>query len=422
MTGTDVRLAVPVRVETTCRLCGSEKLVPTWTFGETPLANAYVRADQLDDPESRFPLEVARCLACELVQLRHTVSPDLLFRDYLYLSSTSPRFVAHFAEYAAHLAERFNLTPNDLVVEIGSNDGILLKPLRERGIRILGIEPASRIAAMAAAAGIETIPDFFSPDLARRIRAKHGPARIVTANNVFAHLPDLDAIVTGVRTLLADDGAYVFEVQYLGDLLFQNLFDIVYHEHLCYYHLAPLVSFFPRHGLEVFDVARVSAHGGSLRVFVQHAGGPPRREERLASLLADERRQGLATDAPYAALAERIAENRRKLTELLAELKGRGKRIAGYGAPAKATTFLHVFGLGREIIEYVVDDDRVFKQGRFLPGTHLPIVSPDRLYVDQPDYCLILAWNFAEPIIAKHARFTERGGRFIVPVPEPRII
>ncbi len=419
-TRADTRVAVAVA--TICRLCGSSALAPVWNFGETPLANAYLTAAQIGEPEFSAPLEVARCQACHLLQLRHAVSPDILFRDYLYVSSTSPRFIAHFAAYADRLVERFHLGEQSLVADIGSNDGILLKPLQARGVRVLGVEPAQRIAAGANAAGIPTVAEFFTPSLAARLRAEHGPASVITANNVFAHTPDLHGFVDAVRAWLKDDGIYVFEVQYLGDLLEKNLFDIVYHEHLCYYHATPLVSYFAARGLAVFDIERVPAHGGSLRVFVQRAGGPHARADRLGALLAEEDRAGLNRADPYHAFAVRIARNKAALNRLLSGLRRAGKRVVGYGAPAKATTLCYAFGLGAETLAYIVDDDRVFKQGRFMPGTHIPIVPADRLYQDHPDYCLILAWNFAEPIREQHRRFTEQGGRFIVPVPEPRVV
>ncbi len=421
---TAVRTREEVSVETIagCRLCGSPLLTALWSFGETPLANAYLRVDQLQEPEFTAPLAVVRCDDCHLVQLRHTVPPELLFRNYLYMSSTSPVFVAHFEAYARHLVERFELRPDTLVVDVGSNDGILLKPLGARGVRVLGIEPAARIAALAAAEGIETIAEFLTPNLARALRQKHGGAAVVTANNVFAHTPDIEGFALSVRELLAPDGSFVFEVQYLGDLLEKNLFDIVYHEHLCYYHATPLIPFFARLDMDVFDVRRVRAHGGSIRVFVQRADGPHRKEEGVVEILADEHARGLDTSPPYRDFADRIAENKHTVQELLGNLKAAGKHIVGYGAAAKATTLLSVFGIGAETLDYVVDDDKKMKQGMYMPGTHVPIVPPDRLYADRPEYCLILAWNFAEPIMRNHARFTEQGGRFIVPAPEPRIV
>lgn len=417
-----VHTASFVTERATCRLCDGTALSRVWSFGETPLANAYRQEGELDRPELFAPLTVFRCAACELVQLRETVAPDVLFRHYLYVSSTSQTFIAHFETYAAELMERFRLTPAALVVDIGSNDGILLRPLSTRGVRVLGIEPAVRIAEMASANGIETLPEFFSPSLASSVRSARGPAAVITANNVFAHVPDLAGVVWGVKELLADDGVFVFEVQYLGDLLEKNLFDIVYHEHLCYYHLTPLMSFFALRGMDVFDVQRVPVHGGSLRVFVQKDRGPHAHTPFLPELLAEEKSRGLGTASPYAAFSRQIAENKRALTTVLRRMKDGGKRIVGYGAPAKATTLLSTFGIGRETLDYIVDDDTTFKQGRYMPGSHIPIVSPDRLYADRPDACLILAWNFAEPIMKTHARFTAAGGQFIVPVPEPRVM
>lgn len=405
-----------------CRLCGSPLLTALWSFGETPLANAYLTREELGQPELFVPLNVFRCETCALVQLRETVSPDVLFQNYLYVSSTSPAFVKHFDAYAAHLVERFRLSPPALVIEIGSNDGILLKPLLKRGVRVLGIEPARAIAERATASGVPTVPDFFSAELAARLLAEHGPAEIVTANNVFAHLKNLEDIVAGVRRLLTPDGVFAFEVQYLGDLLAKNLFDIVYHEHLCYYHVSPLVSFFSNLDMEVFDVQRFPVHGGSIRVFVQRARGPHPRDHRLEAILAEERARGLETPLPYARFSEQMEQNKRALQVLLGNLRNEGKRIVGYGAPAKATTFLYTFGIPRSTLDYIVDDDETFKQGRYTPGLHIPIVPPSRLHLDRPEYCLILAWNFAEQIMRNHVDFTNRGGRFIVPVPEPRVV
>ena len=405
-----------------CRLCGSPDLEALWSLGETPLANAYRRPDELAQPVFQAPLDVQRCTYCELVQLKHTVSPEALFQDYLYVSSTSPRFVAHCTAYAAHLIERFRLTPRTLVIDVGSNDGILLKPLRARGARVLGIEPALRIAAMAQADGIETIPAFLDVPLARALRAARGPAAIVTANNVFAHVPDLPGFVESVQVLLSENGVFVFEVQYLGDLLRDNLFDIIYHEHLCYYHLTPLVAYFASRGMDLFDVQRLPVHGGSLRVFVQRAGGPQARDERVTNLLAEERAARLQESGTYQTFVTRVERNKEALQDLLRHLRAEQKLIVGYGAPAKATTLLATFGIGAETLSYIVDDDAKMKQGRFMPGVPIPIVPPARLYEDRPDYCLILAWNFAEPIIENHARYAAAGGRFIVPVPEPRLI
>lgn len=416
------RLSDVVRLRADCRLCGDENITNVWSFGTTPLANSYLSAEEIGQPEVFAPLEVGVCAKCHLVQLRHVVDPKVLFDHYLYVSSTSPSFVRHFEEYATTLIERFKLSAADLVVDVGSNDGILLKPLQRHGIKVLGIEPAHNIATVARREGVPTISKFFTPELAQGLVKKNGQAKIITANNVFAHTDDVGIFVASVKELLATDGAFVFEVQYLGDLVAKNLFDIVYHEHLCYYHLQPLVAFFQSQGMKVFDVERPAVHGGSLRVYVEHDTGPYPVHRRVSALLAKEATQGLNTVATYQAFAQRITANKQELLTLLKKLKNSGQRIVGYGAPAKATTLLYAFGIDGTLIDYIVDDDTKFKQGRFMPGTHIPIVSPDALYTDQPQYCLILAWNFSDTIMKNHQRFQDQGGHFIVPVPKPAII
>lgn len=405
----------------TCRLCGGRRLAKVWSFGKTPLANAYVDPARTDAPEPFFPLDVFRCEDCRLVQLICVVDPALLFAHYQYVSSTSAVFRAHFEAYAAHIIERFRLTGASFVVDVGSNDGVLLKPFRKHGIRTLGIDPAENIARIARADGIETEVAFFTPEIAKRIARARGRADIITANNVFAHTDDVTGFVAAVQELLASGGVFVFEVQYLGDLLEKNLFDIVYHEHLCYYHVHPLVTFFARHGFDVFDVGRVETHGGSIRVFVQRKNGPHARARGLDDLLAHEEECGLNRIGTYRRFAERIRSNKAKLHAIIREIKGKGGRIAGYGAPAKLTTFLYAFGLDGKSLDYIVDDDRIMKQGKLTPGTRIPIVDPGKLYEDKPAFCLILAWNFAEQIMNAHKRFTEQGGKFIVPVPFPII-
>jgi hypothetical protein len=328
----------------------------------------------------------------------------------------------HFDAYASQCIKRFGLTPQTLVVEIGSNDGVLLKPLSARGIPVIGVEPAEKIAAQANLEGIKTIPTFFTPAVAEQIRQQQGTAKVITCNNAFAHIPDLDDIVQGIKCLMTEDSVFVFEVQYLTDLLEKNLFDLVYHEHLFYYHLSPLILFFSKYGLKIFDVERTSVHGGSIRVFVECEHGPYVVTEGVKEMLSAENEAGLNTDLPYFAFADRIRQNKQKIKSLLRHIKDQGKRVVGYGAPAKATTLMYTFEIGKETLEYIVDDDRRFKQGRFMPGSHIPIVEPARLLADKPDYCLILAWNFAEPIMKSHARFLQQGGQFIIPIPTPRVI
>ncbi len=422
---------VVAKTRSDCRMCGSEELVKVWSFGQTPLANSYLKPEQAGRPEPYAPLDVYYCQNCHLVQLKDVVDPDLLFSNYLYVSSTSPVFVKHFEDFAQTLIERF-LRPlpssplpqkkeSPLVVDVGSNDGTLLKPLQKEGVKVLGIDPAENVAAMASAQGIETWAEYFTPQVAEKVVQEKGRAQVITANNVFAHTDEVDIFAEAVKRLLAPDGVFVFEVQYLADLMAKNLFDIVYHEHVCYYSVHPLVKFFQKHNLEVFDVERPPVHGGSLRVFAQRKGGPRDKSARLYDILREEKKQGLTGLEPYRQFADRIEDNKKKLQEILRELKSRSKRIAGYGAPAKATTLCHALGLDGQTLDFIVDDSKI-KQGLLMPGTRVPILPPDKLYEDKPDYCLILAWNFAEPIMKNHGRFVSEGGRFIIPAPEPRVI
>lgn len=412
------RAIVATRSE--CRLCGSTHVEKIWSFGATPLANEYILPQDVSTPEPFAPLDVYQCMDCHLVQLLDVVDPKILFSNYLYVSSTSPTFVAHFETYAATLIQRFALGSADLVVDIGSNDGVLLKPLQRAGVKVLGIEPAANIARQANADGVETVAEFLTKAVAEKLVREHGTARVIAANNVFAHTDGVAGMVEAIKVLLAPNGVFVFEVQYLGDLLDQNLFDIVYHEHVCYYHLHPLVKFFRHCGLEVFDVERQAVHGGSLRVYVARHGVIP-VETRVTQLLAQEEAAELNTLKPYQEFAQRIIANKQKLAVILAGIKAQGKIIAGYGAPAKATTLTYVFGIDRQILDYIVDDSPL-KQGRLMPGTHIPIVSPQHFSLKPPDYCLILAWNFAEPIMENNASFASTGGQWIIPVPTPRIV
>lgn len=403
---------------TTCRLCGDGAFEDVISFGSTPFANSYLLPEEIGQNESFAPLEVVRCTKCFSVQLKHTVDPRILFENYLYVSGTSPTFRKHFDDYAQEIVRTFSLAEGDLVVDVGSNDGVLLKSFKDRGLSVLGVEPARNIAGEANAAGLPTINAFLDTDTAKRIR-EQGPVRVVTANNVFAHTHDLKLFAESVRDMLADDGVFIFEVQYLKDLIEKNLFDIVYHEHIFYHHLAPLASFFRGLGMEMFDVERVPVHGGSIRVFVQKHGAGHAVTTRFTQALQEE--VSLNESRTYEKFRTSIEENKKSLQKLITDIKKEGKHIAGYGAPAKATTFSYAFGITASEIDFIVDDSPL-KQGRVMPGTHIPIVSREVLFQRKPDYCLVLAWNFAEPIMKDAARFAEAGGRFILPVPRPSIV
>ncbi len=306
-------------------------------------------------------------------------------------------------------------------MDIGSNDGTLLQFFKAAGMSVLGVDPAQKIAAEATARGLETWPEFLDADIARRVLSEKGPAAIITANNVFAHVDDLAGLADCIRDLLAPDGVFVFEVSYAADVHANVLFDTIYHEHLDYHTLAPLVRFFAAHGLDLFSARRVNTHGGSLRGYVQRAGGPQKSDGSVAALIGAEHAAGLDQIASWTEFSVRIDHLGKELTKLLSKLKSEGKRIAAFGAPAKATTLMYRFGLGGDVVDYIVDDSPL-KQGLFTPGKHVPVVAWAKSAGVRPDYMVVLAWNFADAIIANHREYLDKGGHFIVPLPELRIV
>lgn len=404
-----------------CRVCKGKRFIKVFTFGPTPLANSFLNKKQVNLPEEFFPLDVVFCQNCSFLELNHVVSPIVLFRNYLYVSSTSPVFVNHFKNFAKEITSRFKLKSHSLVVDIGSNDGILLKPFRELGIKILGIEPALNIAKIAQKEGIETIPKFFSTQLAKQIVKNKGKAKIVSANNVFAHIDDLDEVIRGLKILLDHNGVFIMEAPYLIDFIEKKYFDLVYHEHLSYWAVKPLITLFKRFDMTVFDVQKVESHGGSIRVFVKKNNGIHKVEKRLNDFLQKERRARLDKVETYLNYNQKVRNNRIKLLDLLTKLKLKDKKIVGYGAPAKGNTLLNYFKIGPEFLDYIIDDSPL-KQNLYTPGTRIPVISSAMLQTDKPDYILILAWNFAKPIMEKYSWFKKRGGKFIVPVPTPKII
>lgn len=410
--------AAALRRRSDCRLCGSRDLQRVLSLEATPPANEFVTAEQRGRPQERFPLDVHLCNACGHVQLLDVVDPQRLFGNYVYVSSTSPVFVEHFRRYAQAMLELTRMPSGSAVVEIGSNDGTLLRFFKDAGMRVLGIDPARQIAAAATQQGIETLPEFFTLKLARTLRARSWEAALVAANNVFAHADDLHAIVEGVAHLLRPDGVFVFEVSYLLDVFEKTLFDTIYHEHLSYHTVKPLIGLFERHGMELVDAIRVDAHGGSLRGIAQRKGGVLPRHPRVEACIALEAQLGLHGPEAYRMFAQRIQARKAELTAVLRDLKTKGKRIAGFGAPAKATTLMFHFGLGADVLDYVIDDSPL-KQGLYTPGHHIPVVPSSYLYdsARRPDGALILAWNFAESIMKKHQPFRDAGGHFIVPLP-----
>jgi SAM-dependent methyltransferase len=382
----------------------------------TPPANAFIPADQKDIEQERFPLDVFFCEDCAHVQLLDVVDPRVLFENYVYVSGTSPVFVKHFEDYANDIMVRFSPAQDGLVVDIGSNDGTLLSFFQKAGHSVLGIDPAKDIAARATKAGIETITGFFTQDLAHTIKSDRGSAAVITANNVFAHIDDLTGVTLGVRDLLSPEGVFVFEVSYLVDVYEGTLFDMMYHEHLAYHSVKPLCQFFEANGMELIEALRVSSHGGSLRGVAQLKGGTHPVGASAGTAVAMEEKLGLDKAETLRGLARKIDGIKNELGDILRKLKAEGKSIAGFGAPAKATTLMYHFGIGPELIDFIVDDSPL-KQGLFTPGMHIPVVGSDAIVDKKPDALVILAWNFAKPIMEKHKAFRRAGGQFIVPLP-----
>lgn len=403
-----------------CLLCEAEDLVLALPLEPTPIADRYLPEERLSEPQPRYPLDLYLCRSCGHVQLPTVVDPELLFRDYGYVTSSSPGLVEHFGRQADEATRRVQPKPGSLVVEIGSNDGSLLRFYADRGLRVLGVDPGLENARNATASGIETIPDFFTSELARKVREERGPASIMAANNVFAHINDLGDVADGVRELLAPDGIFVFEVSYLVDILDRMLFDTVYHEHLSYHSIAPLKSFFAGHGLELFDVQRIESKGGSIRGFVQLADGPRPVAPIVEELIALEDRMGLERLEVYEEYAQRIRQAKSDVLELLESAKRDGKVVAGLGASHTVTTLMFQFDLAHAI-DFLVDENPA-KQGTFSPVHHIPVLPPEALSERDADYLVILAWQYASRVMERMAWFGERGGRYVIPLPKLEVV
>ena len=407
------------RTDAHCRSCDSKDLSVFLSLGELPLSDGFLEARQLVENEPRYPLDVAFCATCSLVQILETVPPEELFgADYPYFSSFTDTLLKHSeANVKERIAER-KLNATSLVVELASNDGYLLQYYQASGIPVLGIDPAPGPVAAARAKGIKTLETFFGGEVARKLVAEGCRADVIHANNVLAHVADTNGFVEGIATLLQDDGVAVIECPYVKDLIEHGEFDTIYHEHLCYFSVTALRALFRRHGLFITRVVPLSIHGGSLRVFVEKQNQPERSVEQY---IESEQRLGLDRLDYYADFSNRVSQIRSELNQLLQGLKERKARIVGYGAAAKGTIMLNYVGIGQETLDFVVDRN-THKQGRFVPGVRLPIASPERVLAEQPDYLLILPWNFKDEIMAQQAEYRRRGGKFIVPVPRPTII
>ena len=404
-----------------CRSCRKPGLQLVLSLGNMPLANALITAEQLDQPESTYPLELAFCPKCSLVQITETVPPEELFRDYLYFSSFSDTMLRHAQAIVERVLEWRPLDANSLAVEIASNDGYLLQYYKQAGIPVLGIEPAINVARVAQdERGIRTLTDFFGAETAGRLVEEGERADVIHANNVLAHVPDLNGFVRGLRLLLKPEGVAIIEVPYVKDLIDRCEFDTIYHEHLCYFSLTALNQLFERHGLAIQWVERLAIHGGSLRIFVGVDSGAP-SPTVVAELLDEETRWGVNRLDFYRDFARRVAELRTSLRNFVLDLKGQKLRLAAYGAAAKGSTLLNYFGIGRSELDFVVDRS-THKQGRYMPGVRLPICSPARLLEEMPSHVLLLTWNFADEILSQQAEYRRRGGKFIIPIPELSVV
>jgi len=411
----------PHHRRSTCRACGGSALEEILDLGLQPLANAFPLHPDEFDAEARYPLALTLCRDCGLVQLVDVIDPEVLFAHYLYVAGTADAVVTHNQAYAATVVELLRLGPGDLVVETASNDGGLLACFRDRGVRVLGLDPAANIAEIAVARGIPTDVVFFGAEEGARTRARHGPARAVLGNNVLAHVDDPIGFLAGARALLTDDGLAIFEVPWLGAMLDGLVYDTIYHEHLSYFSVTALLRIAEAAGLRIVRVDQVAVHGGSIRFYAAPASPGRQHGPAVLAFAEAERQAGLADVARLRRFAEEVAGTRSSLLALLRRLRAEGATIAAYGAPAKGNTLLNYCKIGTDLVAYAVDRNPL-KQGRYTPGQHLPVPPAEVLLERQPDYVLILAWNFAREIVAQQAEYARRGGRFILPLPVPRIL
>lgn len=404
----------------TCRICESDDLKPFLEFGEMPLAGGFIKKEDLSK-ENLYPLTVVFCQQCKETQILETVSPEILFKDYRYVSSTTTTLSNHFERYARTMYDRF-LNKKSLVVEFGSNDGVLLEPFANMGIKAIGVEPAQNIAKLARQKGCEVVNEFFNSKTAKFIKNKYGEASLICANNVFAHIDDIHEPMKGIKLLLKSDGVFVFEVHYLIDLLEQFQFDVIYHEHLMYHSLISISHLLNNFDMEIFDVLRIPIHAGSIRIHAQNKNtGRHDVKPIVDDLIKLEKTKKTNQLSTLIQFSKDTFKKRNALVKLITDLKSKGKRIVGYGASGRATVHINFCKFDTDIIEYVIDES-FERQGRFIPGMHIPIVPPSNFKNDNPDYALLFAYNYFDEVMKKEKDFIDRGGRFIVPLPEPKII
>jgi hypothetical protein len=401
-----------------CRLCGSTNLASVVDLGATPPCELFLSAEQVDEPEMTYPLHLRLCTDCLLAQLPPLITPEETFTEYAYFSSYSTSWVQHAKDFVE--AQVARIDPG-FVVEVASNDGYLLQHVVEKGIRCLGIEPSVNVGAAAREKGVPTVTEFLSPETGAAVRAEHGPADLVVANNVYAHIPDVVGFTRGLRALVADDGWVSIEVQHLLTLIELNQYDTIYHEHFQYYTVASAQKALASGGLSLVDVELVPTHGGSVRLLAQPTENAGEPTHRVTDVLAREKAAGLHELAGYTEFARRVAEVRRDLLRFLVEAAARGRTVVGYGAPGKGNTLLNHCGIRPDLLAYTVDRNP-YKHGRFTPGTRIPILPPEQIEVDKPDYVLVLPWNLRAELTAQLSYVGEWGGKLVFPIPHLEIV
>jgi SAM-dependent methyltransferase len=401
-------------------MCKSERLSQFFDLGETALANSFLSKEALNEPESKYPLKVFFCEECHLAQLIHVVEPKILFRNYIYFSSGMPVLPEHFKKYAEEVVNNFVKSRTDLVVEIGSNDGLLLGAIKDLGVKVLGVDPAINIAKVANERGVETLPEFFNENLAGEIVKKYGHAKVMIGNNVVAHINDHHDLISGASTLLTEDGIFIFEAPYFVDMFENFAFDSIYHEHLSYLSIRPLKKFFNKFGMEIFDVKIFPVQGNSIRCYAGKIG-KYKIQSSVDELVKGEEKIGLNKLSTHVKLAKDIKEMKNKTIKLLKELKSRGKKIAAYGAPARGNTLLSYYGIGADTLDYATEE-LPSKIGLFTPGTHIPVIHIEEARKNPPDYFLLSAWNYKDAIFKKEAALREKGVKFIIPVGRVEIL
>jgi len=412
---------ISLRLNFACRSCGGTNVKEILSLGNVPLANALVTHPD-NDIDERYPLNLAYCPSCSLVQITETVDPEVLFGHYIYFSSYSETMIAHSKKLVDSLMHRFKLGSDSLVIEVASNDGYLLQHFKPQKIPVLGIEPASNIAKIANERGIPTVCLFFGLNASRSLKDKGKEADIILGLNVLAHVADINGFVEGISVLLKETGTAIFEFPYVGDMIKNNEFDTIYHEHLCYYSLTSVKHLFNRNGLDIVDAEPVPIHGGSLRIYAMHSTAARGKVTCAAKdLLEKEKKEGITDYEFYSNFAKKVETLKSDTLELLNRLKKERKRIAGYGAAAKGSTLLSYYGIGKEHIGFIADRSP-HKQGKFMPGNHIPILSPESLLKAQPDYVFLLTWNFQDEIMEQQAEYRRKGGKFIIPVPEVKVL